>query len=193
MARGGGIVGGIRLAGTASRRLREGCGSVFGAQAVQQTRAGKVEAVGPKIFLVSRSAGACWARGWGSGLRLRSARAPPSHPTRQIAEAKPPQRRRARDFASLVCAREGPSQTCSQYLLTPLADTTHLRRLRLGDLSRWVRRVCPWPSAGEGTGRLSAPNALRHFSLTKKVRGAPPTTRAEAVGCAQKMGGGGGG
>ena len=60
-----------------------------------------------------------------------------------------------------ACMREtheGPSQSCRGYLPTPLAGTTHLRRLRLGDLSVLGARMGLWPSAGEGLSPILAPN-----------------------------------
>ena len=53
---------------------------------------------------------------------------------------------------------EGPSQTCGGYLLTPLAAATHLRRLRLGDLSVLGARKGLWPSEREGQSTFLAPN-----------------------------------
>ena len=40
----------------------------------------------------------------------------------------------------------------------PSPVTTHLRRLRLGDLSVLGARMGLWPSAGEGQGPILAPN-----------------------------------
>ena len=81
-----------------------------------------------------------------------------------------------------ACMREtheGPSQTCCGYLLTPLADTTHLRRLRLGDLSRWVRRGCS--GRAEAKAQASSPRPTRSgTSRYKKKRGSTPSNLTSA-------------
>jgi hypothetical protein len=63
---------------------------------------------------------------------------------------------------------EGPSQSCCGYLLTPLAATTHLRRLRLGDLSRWVRRG--WSCRAQAKARASSPCPTRSGTSRYKRR-----------------------
>ena len=74
---------------------------------------------------------------------------------------------------------EGPSQTCCGYLPTPIADTTHLRRLRLGDLSRWVRRGCS--GRAEAKARASSPRPTRSgTSRYKKKRGSTPSNLTSA-------------
>ena len=83
---------------------------------------------------------------------------------------------------SKACMREtheGPSQTCCGYLLTPLAATTHLRRLRLGDLSRWVRRGCS--CRAEAKARASSPRPTRSgTSRYKKKGGSTPSNLTSA-------------
>ena len=76
-----------------------------------------------------------------------------------------------------ACMREtheGPSQSCRGYLLTPIAAVTHLRRLRLGDLSVLGARMGLWPSEREGLSKILAPNTLRHFSIQEKSGIDPP-------------------
>ena len=63
---------------------------------------------------------------------------------------------------------EGPSQTCGGYLLTPIAVTTHLRRLRLGDLSVLGARMGLWPSAREGQSPILVPNTPALLDTIKK-------------------------
>ena len=110
---GQGSVGGIRIAGTATRLAVGVCGSGCSADACWWGGGG------PALFVVlARSAGARWARRGCSCPRVRSARASSPHPTRRIAEAKPPQmgggrgRRGARDLCGAVL---GPlvSSCCS--------------------------------------------------------------------------------
>ena len=64
---------------------------------------------------------------------------------------------------------EGPSQSCRGYLLTPIAGTTHLRRLRLGDLSRWVRRG--WSCRAQAKARPSSPCPTRSGTSRYKKKG----------------------
>ena len=75
---------GSALPGPPPRAYARVGSSVFGDQAVRQTRAGRVEGSVP-FFWVARSAGARWARRGCSCLRMRSARAASPHPTRRIA------------------------------------------------------------------------------------------------------------
>ena len=83
-----------------------------------------------------------------------------------------------------TCMREtheGPSQTCGGYLLTPIAATTHLRRLRLGDLSVLGARMVLRPSAGEGLSTILAPNTPALLDTRKKWDRPPqPYQRASA-------------
>jgi len=90
----------------------------------------------------------------------------------------------------------GPSQTCCGYVPTLLSVTTHLRRLRLGDLSRWVRRGClcrakakaqassPCPTRS-GTSRykekswIGPSQPYQCASAERRVRQTPPRTMAE--------------
>ena len=69
--------------------------------------------------------------------------------------------------------REGPRQTRCGYLPTPLAATTNLRRLRLGDLSRWVWRG--WSCRAQAKARPSSPRPTRSgTSRYKKNTGSTP-------------------
>ena len=71
-----------------------------------------------------------------------------------------------------ACMREtheGPSQSCCGYLLTPIAATTHLRRLRLGDLSRWVRRGCL--GRAKAKAQASSPRPTRSGTSRYKKKG----------------------
>ena len=71
-------------------------------------------------------------------------------------------------------AHEGPRESCCGYLPTPLADTTHLRRLRLVDLSRWVRRG--WSCRAEAKARPSSPCPTRSgTSRYMKKSGSTPS------------------
>jgi hypothetical protein len=91
------------------------------------------------------------------------------------------ERERGLDFASLVMreTHEGVSQTHYGYLLTPLAVTTHLRRLRLGDLSRWVRRGCL--GRAEAKAQASSPCPTRSgTSRYKKKSGSTPSNPSGA-------------
>ena len=63
---------------------------------------------------------------------------------------------------------EGPSQSCRGYLPTPLAGATHLRRLRLGDLSVLGARMGLWPSARDGQSPILAPNTPALLDTEKK-------------------------
>ena len=95
--------------------------------------------------------------------------------------------------------QEGSSQTCCGYLLTPIADTTHLRRLRLGDLSRWVRRGC-WGRANakapasslrptrSGTSRYKKKWGSTHPNLSSTRL--PDTVIAKHHGAAWRSAGG---
>jgi hypothetical protein len=63
----------------------------------------------------------------------------------------------------------GPSQSCCGYLLTPIADTTHPRRLRLGDLLVLGARMLLRPSGGEGLSNILAPNTPALLDTRKSV------------------------
>jgi hypothetical protein len=128
-----------------------------------KTRAAKGERVAVPLFFWARSAGARWAWSGCSRLRIRSAQTSSPHPTRQIAEARPPQRRRWPALPQGEPSRKaylGPSRALRCPLASPGLTLRSLRVRSLSSSGVKNRRSRTRAPEGRATGDVTTARAI---------------------------------